>query len=134
MKEKILKRIKSREEILATLGTTDVIADRTIGVLNDNPKLGQVEIPEWLWTLCGRDLELGDTTLQTHQFDYCYFDFPEKGEDRTEVPVIYFMDSWVEDVPMVDLESTVMEHLEEDEVEDEVEPTKEVNVDFGAWM
>ena len=138
MKSKISKKIKSREEILATLTKVDVIADRTMGVLVDNEKLGVVEIPDWLWTLCGRTLEVSDTALQTHQFDYCYFDFPEAGEDRSTVPVIYFMDSWVEEVPMVDLEETVMEALEEvDEVvveEEVVEEAKEVHVDFGAWV
>jgi len=112
MNRKVTKRIKSREEILSTLSKVSVIGDATIGVLKDNSAIGAVSVTDWLLTLCGRTLELIVTDTDSHEYNYKYFDFPEDGDDRTEIPVVYFMDSWVED-PMSDDGLLDDEELEE---------------------
>jgi len=98
MKPKVLKKIKTRDEIMNTLTKVDYIGGKTIGILKDDPKRGYVDIPEWLWTLCDRELKLNETPSDNHNYDYNYFDFPEESEERVRVPVIYFMECWVKNV------------------------------------
>ncbi len=98
MKHKIKVRVRSREEIEETMIHLDYIDEKTYGIIKDEPKLGQLKIPDWLWTLCGKTIMVRDTKIDTHKFDYNYFDFPEPKEERSEVHVIYFKEQWIERV------------------------------------
>jgi len=103
MRQKITKKVKTRDEILNTIKSVDQIGNKTIGVLKSNNTLN-VDISNWLWTLCDKVIEVNTTPTRSHIFDYNYFDFPSEDDERTEVPVVYFMEEWLEDV---ELESVV---------------------------
>jgi len=94
--------VKSRKEILNTLTNIDSFGGRTFGVLTERPKLGEVSIPDWLWTICGRTINATDVATHSNQFDYMFFDYPTEDEDRTEIPVMYFLKEWVDVNPIGD--------------------------------
>jgi len=102
MIKEIRAKINSREEIIATLENIDVIGEETYGVLKSDKdkklkrdKVGQLTIPDWLWSLCGKELIIKDSKSHTHQYDYYYFDFPSEYEYRTHIAVLYFMEEWI---------------------------------------
>ena len=104
MNNKIRAKIKTKKEILETLdkNTIEQIKDDTYGILlsDDNrkqkEKIGKLHIPNWLWNLCGKEIELSNGKTQSHQYDYYYFDFPLDNNERNFIPVLYFMEEWVE--------------------------------------
>ncbi len=98
MNKKIPMNVRSREEIEETLTHIDVMGDKTYAVLKSNATLGQIEIPDWLWTLCGKTIDVADERIRTHKFDYNYFDFPDPKEERTTIHIIYFMEEWLEPI------------------------------------
>lgn len=116
---KITMKVKSKEEILSTLTNLDGMGDETYGVLKSNTKLGTITIPDWLWTTCGRVIGVRNTSLDTHNFDYNFFDFPEPNEERVSVPVLYYMSEWLEDVTEQATEQDVDEMFigDDDELE-----------------
>ena len=96
-KAKAIKKVKTRDEIMATLTEVDRIGNKTLGYLKSNPKV-HADISDWLWTLCGKVIEVTETPTRSHNFNYNYFDYPEEGDERVDVPVVYFMEEWLEDV------------------------------------
>ena len=105
MVKEVKALIKTREEIIATLENVDVISNETYGVLISDKdrklkrdKIGKLTIPDWLWTLCGKEIILKDSKTQSHQFDYYYFDYPLEGSSRNHIPVMYFMEEWIEPI------------------------------------
>jgi len=98
MKAKYIKRVKSRDEILATMTNVDYVGHKTYGVMKQNNSIGPVDISDWLWTLCGKEIQVYETPTDSHDFDYSHFDFPKEGEDREEIKVVYFMEQWLEDI------------------------------------
>ena len=105
MVNEIRARIKSREEIMNTLENIDIISGETYGFLISDKykklkrdKVGQLSIPDWLWTLCNKDIVIKDSKTQSHQYDYYYFDYPSKEMCSSTTHIVYFMEEWIEPI------------------------------------
>jgi hypothetical protein len=94
MNNKIMATIKSKTDILKSLNNIELVGNTTYANLNDNPKLGQINIPNLLWSVCEKTIELSNVQTETHQFDYRYFDMPTQGE--TTINILYFMKNWID--------------------------------------
>lgn len=98
MRPKIKVRVKSREGIESTFKILDETPNITYVEMLNNKSVGQLEIPDWFWTTCEREIEVTDTSSQSHQYDFNFFDYPEPNEERNNVPVVYYMKEWLDPV------------------------------------
>ena len=113
MINEIKARVKSKDEIMNTLEGIDIISGTTYGVLKSDKdrklkkdKVGSLSIPDCFWSVCGKNLTIKDSSSQTHQYDYHYFDYPKEYDEDNTTNVLYFMDEWIEKLDNNEAEQT----------------------------
>ena len=89
----ITMRVKSREEIEATLKDIDEW-DNYIHATHGKENL---EISINLWDVCGQELKVLSTARQSHQYDFSYL-YPVDEDGCRHFTYIYFMANWLEEV------------------------------------
>jgi len=96
--QSIVVNVKSQEEIKKTLSGINVIGKRTYATFNSSRVKGEINIPDFLWGLCEKEINVDNCESETHQYDFKCFCYPKPNSDNVSIPVIYFMKEWVEEV------------------------------------
>ncbi len=92
MMNKIHVVIASEEDILKTLENVYQLGGNTCARYANVEH--ELEIPQKLWELCGKVLEVSDVRNETHEYAYRVFLFDNNDEDNG-IPIVYFMENWL---------------------------------------